>query len=723
MEMQRLLRYGVLTGLFVIPFIPLIISNSMFFPFITGKHFAFRIIVELILGGWVILALLDARYRPRISSVAGAIAVFLFVLIAAALGGENPTKSIWSNFERMEGIVGLLHFAAYFLVLCSMLTTEKLWTRWFNTSLAASAIVVLCGLGQLAGLFRIYQSGVRIDSTFGNATYLSIYMLFHIFIAGILLLRQRSGWTKAVYGGLIALEVAVLYFTATRGAILGLFGGAVLTTLLVALFERERKNLRRGAFAALTGLLILAGGFFVLKDSSFVTNNEVLSRISSISLEAGSTRLTVWGMGYQGFLDRPILGWGQESFNYVFNTYYDPSLYNQEEWFDRVHNVVFDWLVAGGALGLLAYLSIFLTALYLLWWKSRLGVAERALVTGLFAGYFFYNFFTFDNFGSYLMFFSLLAYIHVRSRAPEQGAPSQAQAVPNHIKVFAPAIAVATLALVYFVNIPAILAAQDLLGALSQQPQAQGGLKRNLELFKSALGRTAFGDQEAREQLVQATMRILPLNVDLAVRQDFFNLAASEIDTQIKKTPNDARQYLFMGTLLDVSRQYDQALPYLLKASELSPTKQTILFEIGLNRLNASKHADALGFLKKSYELEEKNNNALVFYAVGLIYNGKFAEAKELFTARFGSDIIDDDRLVKAYYDAKLFSKVVDIWKLRVSKDSTNPRYQMSLAAAYLSTENRPKAIEALEAAKKLDPKLAEQIDFLISEIRAGRNP
>jgi hypothetical protein len=39
--------YSIFAGLFFIPFIAFIVPQAMFFPFITGKGFAFRILVEI----------------------------------------------------------------------------------------------------------------------------------------------------------------------------------------------------------------------------------------------------------------------------------------------------------------------------------------------------------------------------------------------------------------------------------------------------------------------------------------------------------------------------------------------------------------------------------------------------------------------------------------------------------------------------------------------------
>jgi len=275
--------------------------------------------------------------------------------------------------------------------------------------------MALYGFLQLAGVFIINQGGVRLDGRLGNATYLAIYMVFHIFITAMLLLKWRGGnLLRYLYGMAIAIQTIALFYTATRGAILGLFVGVFISALLLALFGKEYPRLRRTSGAVLIGTLLLVLGFVAAKDTSFVKSNGALSRLSTISLEEGSTRFTIWGMALEGVKERPILGWGQGNFNIVFNKYYDPSLYGQEQWFDRVHNIVFDWLISGGILGLLAYISIYLALLYHLWFQRTAGLSiiDRSLLTGLMAAYVFHNIFVFDNIVSYILFFTILAYVY-----------------------------------------------------------------------------------------------------------------------------------------------------------------------------------------------------------------------------------------------------------------------------------------------------------------------
>src|SRR3990167_1826593 len=106
---KQILRNTVLTGLFLIPFVPFLVSSAFFFPFITTKAFTFRIIVEVIFAAWLLLTLLDSEYRLKKSIILYSVLGFLAVIGLADLFGVAPVKSLWSNFERMEGYITLLH--------------------------------------------------------------------------------------------------------------------------------------------------------------------------------------------------------------------------------------------------------------------------------------------------------------------------------------------------------------------------------------------------------------------------------------------------------------------------------------------------------------------------------------------------------------------------------------------------------------------------------------
>ena len=712
MNTNKILSNILIGGLFLVLFIPLFVSGSMFFPFITFKNFAFRIIVEILLGAWIVLAYRDPAYRPTKSPLLIATASFVGILALAGMFGENPYKSFWSNYERMEGVISLLHFFAYFVMATTVLGARKKWGAFWNTSILVSFIIGIYALLQMGGALTINQGGVRVDATFGNAAYLAVYMLFHVFITLFMMLRGKghtiggmiaekaSLW---IYTPIILLDVFVLYHTATRGAILGLIGGLLLTALLIAIFEKERVGLRKVALGILAGLVLLIGGFFVLKDMQFIKESPVLSRFSSISLTEQTTksRFMVWNMAYQGFKERPILGWGQENFNFVFNKYYDPNMYGQEPWFDRAHNVFFDWLIAGGILGLLAYLSLFVLALWYLWRKgSTFSVVEKSIFTGLLAGYFFQNIFVFDNLMSYVMFFSVLAYIEssrkgeVAPVAPKKKNAQNAVSEPLDISI-APMAIIIVVALFYLLNAKPIATNFMLIDAL--QPQQKGPMV-NLENFKKVFAYDSFGSAEGREQLSQVTMQILGAEkIDNTTKQAFVDLAVSEMKKHVEMHPTDARYQLFLGSFLSQLARYnpasyDEALLHLEKAHELSPKKQAILFEMGSLYFNKGDTVKAEEMFKQAYELAPEYIEAENFYLRVLMDNKKYKEIERVLAAHVARAPQESDPHTK-------------------------------LSALYFELGRHADAVTEIERAIELDPAFKDQGEHYIKEIKAGRRP
>ncbi len=748
MNLNKYLRYSALFVLFLVPLICLTTSSSLFFPFITGKNFLFRILVEIATGLWLILAIRDKSYFPKISWI---LKSFLFLLVTMAISdmlSPNVLKSFMSNFERMDGYVTLVHLFLFFVVASSIIDTPKLWTRFFQTSLFASLIAGVYGVLQLAGKLPINQGGVRLDATFGNATYFSVYMMFHVFFAFMLLMRERlNRWMQVLYSAIILFEMFIIYHTATRGVFLGMVAGAILITALVALMEKERVILRKGAMYSLGFVILLVATFFSVKNTDFVKTNQDLGRFSSINYNEAKPRLYVWNMAWQGVKEKPIFGWGQESFNYVFNKYYDPRMFTQEQWFDRTHDIIFDWLIAGGFLGLIGYLALFLSLLYYVWHgththkihsnflrrileklklsgnhENDFSLTDRAIISGLLGAYFFHNIFVFDNITSYILFMTVLAYVH-QMKGQEISEKWQnklyfEKSLQNTVLI--PGAVIISLGSVYLVNYNGYMQAKTLIDTMRQQP---GGPADNLKIYEKALSYNSFGNAEIREQIVQSALGSLGSSADTKIKQDYFNLASKEIENQVRVTPEDARYQLFAGSFLSRYKLYEDAQKYLDEALRLSPHKQTILYEIGSNYMNRGKYVDASEAFKKAYELEPKNTTARDYYAVSLIYAGKQKEADDLLIAGYGSVLVMSDIVIKAYVDTKQYNKVIPIWKARIAENPTNYQFRVSLAAAYLESGDRASAIKELEKAIEVSPDFKEQGTFYIKEIKAGRNP
>ncbi len=744
---KDLARWVALGGVFLLPVLPLVVANSLFFPYITGKNFMFRIVVEIIFAAWLVLAFYDAEYRPRFSYIFAAFGAFLGIMLLADAFGVSPHKSFWSNYERMEGYVTLAHLGLYFIVAGTILRTEKLWNAFWMTSIGVAIMMTIYGLLQLSGYVAISQSDFRIDARLGNSAYLAIYMLFHVFMSMFLMVRTRSNLARAIYIVLSMLFIFIIVKTGTRGTVLALFGGAFVAAVFIALFERRNVLVRKIAIGSVIAVLVLGGGFYAAKNTKYVQDSPILRRLAAVSLAEGETRFTIWRLAFEGVKERPLLGWGQENFNYVFNQHYKASLYGQEPWFDRVHDIAFDWLISGGILGFLGYFSLLLTPVYYLVIRPMRNkdedgytVAERGILLGLLAGYTIHNVVVFDNVVSYLMFVSVLAMVHMRysKEIPALTRVYFSEQVLSNI--VAPTIAVALCVVVYLVNIPSLQAASDLIQGFSDQDPLT-----RLSDFKGALERGSFADQEIREQLVRLTQEVLQQSPQLAqqyhaanpklsaqeidakvgdIKNQYITLSTAELNDQLKETPNDVRILVFKASFLRVIGKQDDAIAVLEKARKLSPEKQQVLFELGLAYIDKGEIDKAKEVFKSAFEYEKKNEQARMFYAAAAIYSHDDALLHSLITPEFQDSYTTNDSIARAYLDTKNYGELEKLFTARIAKSPNDLQLRISLAYVQNAGGNKDGAIQTIQDAITAFPSAnKQQLEGYIASIKADAIP
>ena len=748
-SINKWLRYVIYGGVFVVPFIPLFVPTSMFFPFITGKNFAFRIIVEIIFALWLVLALQDKTARPKKSWLLYSILALIVVDGLATAFSLNPYRSFWSNYERMDGYINILHLGAYFLVLISVFKEKINWRRLANLSLLANVYIAVYSFMQLAGVAEIHQSASRLDASLGNSAYLAVYVLFHIFIAGYLLFAEWSK-NKILSAGYILMIIAdtiILYYTATRGAILGLIGGVFIASLLILILGHGRSRKIAGAIIILT--LLLAGGFWSIKNTDFVQKSPVLSRFSTLSMDEGTakSRLMIWSMSWQGFKDHPILGWGSENYSMVFSKYYNPGMYSQEPWFDRSHNIFFDWLINAGILGLLSYLSIYVGLLYYIWFgrrkmeddvtkkenKGRLEkisasvidtVIGKSILTGLLVAYFFHNIFVFDNLISYILFFSLIAYVHFEVTREDRENKLVQQNVQKTSRnsedglatpVTTLFILVVLVFVIYFANIKPITASLDLIHALTPTQTAEGkpNVQAKIEGFKKVFALNTFGSGEAREQLVSSALSTFANpNVSDEEKRQFGDLALSQIKEATPSVKNDARNLSFFGSFFANVGMTAEAESYLTQAENLAPKKQPILFSLISLKVKEGKMDEAVALAKKTYELEPNFIEARKIYAIVLVMSKQTDLADTILEPiKASPDYFLDDRFIQIFgntKDSKNFGEInisrIKWFTQKIKDDPTNTQNYVFLAEAQGRQGDNESAIATIKKAIVANP-------------------
>ena len=111
-----LLLWTVKAGLLLVLVTPLLITPETLFPYVVGKALAIRTAIDLTFAAWLLLIIYYPRHRPAWSWVLAAFGLWLLVALITSYTGVSPTRSLWSNFERMQGVIDRAHWFAFILM-------------------------------------------------------------------------------------------------------------------------------------------------------------------------------------------------------------------------------------------------------------------------------------------------------------------------------------------------------------------------------------------------------------------------------------------------------------------------------------------------------------------------------------------------------------------------------------------------------------------------------
>ncbi len=725
--LKNVLAWIIKIGLLIIPFIPLYIAAGLFFPFITGKAFIFRGIVEIVFALWLVLMVFYKEFRPKKNSLLLAISIFIAVVILATVLGVNPLRSFWSNFERMEGLVMYVHLFMYFLVLGNVFKKRD-WSWLFNAFVVSGLMQGSYALMQKFGNLTATQGGFRVDGTIGNPTYLAVFMMFVAGFCGLLFLKTKSIALRWYYSLAGAFSLMIIYFTVSRGPVLGILIGLFVALVGYLIFKKaetdSERKIKKVLLGGLIGLVVVVGVIYGLKDTNLIKNSQTLSRLTNLSFTETTviSRFTVWQMSWKGFLEKPILGWGPENYIAVFSKYYTPEMWNQEPWFDRSHNIVFDWLINAGILGLLSYLSIFALAFRELlknFRANKVSFEELILVVGLFVAYFFQNLFVFDNIAAYISFFAVLAWIYSVSTEEKTAELEKERPVMDtgYFALVAGMVLLVGFFYAYHVNIKPYQQNKYLISAIVSANRKD--FASSLEYYQKIVDLDAYlGRFEVRSQLINSAFDAFKdQNLPDAKKQEFFDLCVNELEDAKLQNPLDPRPFMYAGILYDTVNQMDKAIENMEAARKISPKKQDIAIDLSNFYINEKRYEEALVILTDTVESDKSNPNPKIYLAGLYVLMGDQNKADEILMEGFGKTVVQSEYLIKVYYSVKKYDKILEIWKSFVASQPENIDYRESLAGAYILNNQSDMAIKELRTIAEMDPSKASEMEQIITQI------
>ncbi len=567
-RLENILQKFIKGGIFLIPFLVLIVSKSLPFPYITGKNFFFMIVVEAILGAYIALLILDSqKYAPRKNILLLASTIFMFIVFLADIFGINPYRSFWSNYERMEGLALYFHLFIFFIISSSVLN-KKDWFIFFHISIFVSFLVSGYASLEELGILKTSNSG-RVFSTMGNPIYLAAYLFIHLFLAFFYFFKFNNRRVRFFYFAIFVFEFSVFAMTGVRSVFLGMVGAFMVAFFVKMLLSIKKKE--KIFWGVLTVLIILIPFLLIIyRNSDLVRNNSSLNRFSLIdfSENTAKSRIIIWGIALKSFAERPIFGWGQGNFIIPYAANYNSKLYGNELWFDRTHNTILQWLVDAGIIGLAGY-SLVIVAVLLALNKIRKKYiwSENQIIVfwAFMAGYFIQSFFVFDTLVSYFLLAAILGFLVCESEAGDN---------EGRFLLYSKRLIRKQMFVVQYVLIAFVFTAIIILGIVVNGKAVNQGrllikslsaIRSNTEIdllktavtgFKNALTIDSFGSEEIRMQLTSFVLEASAYKNKTFLENESFvlllNMAIGEMEKETKADNFNLRPLISLIRLYEI---------------------------------------------------------------------------------------------------------------------------------------------------------------------------
>lgn len=583
-------------------------------------------------------------------------------IFVSALYGYNFHTSFWSNVTRMTGVWYMINLAFLLIFICSVASDRARQRRLILSIVLSTAFYSILYFFSYEGLGWIFKDYVNYAFTFGNSTFAAMY-IFGAFILSVyyLITADKKKWWMYILPVALIINPSII----SRKFFLGEWSGGVTSFLgearassiviflsILALFftwvisKIKNIKVRNNTIIGIFVLVILGIGF---------TGYSLLSPDGYIRklylAEATGARPLLWEISNSVIVDRPILGWGGDNFERVFEHYYDnrqlQEEYGNEAWFDRAHNVFVDQTLDGGYLGLSMYLLIYLTiGICLLYVVVKSKVREDVVLAVLLLIYFGLHLLelqtAFDTSVSYIIIIVMIAlasnlfhktYGDVKGKEPEFE-------LNKYAKYAIALLIIGFFSYTLFVGLIPFMRTQWANGYMRTVGSSELRLKEYDTLFGSKIDVAAFLWRTSADLQRGIGQKPSVLNDSDKVQNlnKEFEYLAEEYKKYLKENPKDYRSHLNLADILIYVR----------------------LFEV-------DKLEEAQGVLDDAIKLAPQIPQAYWMKAVAYIYQGKFNLAREWAAKGLALNpkIVESQNIVKYVEDSIKTFPEIDLYFFR----------------------------------------------------------
>ena len=345
---------------------PLVVSSSTIYPFAVGKAVYAHALIQIAAACWLVLVLVAPQERPRRAWVLLGLLVWLCVSVLAAYHGASPSRSLWSTYNHMGGLVDLTHWIIYAVMIASTFRTREHWKQLLLASVLVSAVVSAIGI--LANVLPIVSASPllhesRLSSTLGHGLLIGAYTCLSAGLTVALWMLAPTRKNAILFAPILLLNLVALWLSASRGGLLVLILMVAVFAVGCLILDRRRTVrwvalgtvLMLGVSVTTIALLVaFAPPGVIDKTPIAVQRLDAMTNADDGSINRRDHATTA---AIQTYVERPILGIGPGNFEVAWGRHAQLD-WDTAKIFDDAHSVFFEVLATTGTLGAIAYMVL-----------------------------------------------------------------------------------------------------------------------------------------------------------------------------------------------------------------------------------------------------------------------------------------------------------------------------------------------------------------------------